>query len=286
MTPLPARAHALVDATIARAGLPATHRAVVRAELEAHFLDGLDAGASLDDLLCSYGDPLLAGSLIARATRRSRAGLGAWLMTASAVVALAYAGGVLRLQSAPSSPAGTALDREAEAVIASVQRAEDLLLAGAEGVAQSYAIAADLRARHTLWAETESVVLLERTLRAADLLLGERARAALADSLAALAERETLAPRRAVIQPALGALTERLFGRDGRVDRAGLRLLRRTKGVTHPSVTASLLEPFYFAPSLSPAEIRRAVEAAVDRRLARADSAARVLAGRVRHHGA
>ena len=281
MTPLPARANALVDATIASARLPATQRAVVRAELESHFLDGLDAGTPLDELVRAYGDPLLAGSLIARATRRSRAGLGTWLMWVSAALALAYAGGVVRLQSAPPPPRGSMLDREAEAVIANVQRAE-LLLASAEGVPHSFAIAADLRARHTLWAETESVVLLDRTLRAADSLLGERARAELADSLVALAARETLVPRRAVIEPALGALTDRLFGRDGRLDRAGLRLLQRTKGVAQPSVTASLFEPFYFAPSRSRADVRRTVETAVGRRLTRADSAARALTVRVR----
>jgi hypothetical protein len=70
------------------------------------------------------------------------------------------------------------------------------------------------------------------------------------------------------------------------VDRAGLRLLQRTKGVEHPSVKASLLEPFYFAPSRSRAAVRRMVEASVRRRLTRADSAARTLAVRVRYRRA
>src|SRR5690242_13611017 len=121
MTSLPSCAHALVDATIASARLPARQREVVRAELEAHFLDGLDAGVSLDDLVRAYGDPLQVGALIARATRRSHAGLGTWLLTASAVLALTYVGSVFRLQSAPPSLGGNVLDREAEAVFADVR---------------------------------------------------------------------------------------------------------------------------------------------------------------------
>ena len=280
MVPLPPAARALVDATLERAGLTSRERETVRAELEAHFHDGLRAGADLESLVRSYGDPQVVGALIGRAKRRSRAGIGALLLAAGAVIAILYAAAVFRLESAPAPGTDAVLEREAAAVLERVDYASRLL-DHADGIVESYSIAAALRARHTLWAETESLVLLDRTLRAADSLSDERTRAALRDSLAALASRETLQPRHAVIDSARPVLLARLFGRDGRVDRAGLTLLRRTKGVERPSAAAVLLEPLYFAPRVTHLRLRRIVDAYIERRLDLATTAGAALTARI-----
>jgi hypothetical protein len=202
-------------------------------------------------------------------------------MAAGAAFAIVYAGAVARLETAPAPPTGLALDREAAAVTERVRRADELLHQ-ARDIGRSYAIAVELRARHTLWAETESVLLLERMTRAADSLLDESARAALADSLRVLEAREALVPRRSVIDSGRVLLVDRLYGRDGRIDRAGLRLLQRTKGVPRPDARALLLEPLYFAPRLSRTEVRRTVDAIVDGRVMRARAAGELLVHRLR----
>lgn len=280
MIALPAPAHALIEATLRGARLSARDRAVVRAELEAHFLDGLDAGVQLDELVRSYGDPCLAGSLIARAKRRSRAGVGTWLMGASAAAAIIYSTAVLRLATAPAPVVGVSLDREAETVLQHVWRAQGLLVR-ADGVLGSFAIAAELRARHSLWAEIESLLLLERTFRAGDSLLAPNDRVALSDSLAALNDREALSLRRVVIDATRPQLVDRLYGRNGRVDRAGLRLVLRTKGVERPTAKAVLVEPLYFAPRLSRAEVQRMVDEAIGRRSRDVEAAATALTARL-----
>lgn len=281
-TSLPPAARALVDATLARARLRGRERAAVRAELESHFRDGLDRGVGLEQLIESYGDPVVAGALIGRAKRRARSGVDAWAIAASAVLALVYIAAVVRLEmaAAPPSSVAIALDQEAATVVHRVELAEDGL-GTARGVLESFAIAADLRARHTLWAETESIILLDRTFRAADSLLDASGRAALADRLAHLAARETLRARRTVIDRARPVLVERLYGRNGRLDHSGLKLLQRTKGVDRLTIGAALLEPLYFAPRRSRAWIRRAVDAYVGSRLRRADAASASLAARL-----
>jgi len=279
--PLPPAARTLVDATLAQARLTPRDRAAVRAELEAHFHDGLRAGNDLESLVRSYGDPLVVGALIGRAKRRSRLGIGTLILSASAAVAILYAVAVFRLErAAPPPSTDAALEREAAIVLERVDYASRLL-GRADGIVESYSIAAGLRARHTLWAETESLVLLEKTLRAADSLSDAATRATLRDSLAALAERESLQPRRAVIDSVRLLLVDRLFGREGRVDRAGLTLLRRTKGVEHPSAAAVLLEPVYFAPRLTRLRLRHMVDASIKRRLDLASSAGAALVARV-----
>ncbi|HZW06667.1 MAG TPA: hypothetical protein VFF65_06050 [Phycisphaerales bacterium] len=69
---LPATLGDAVLAVTAKTRLWPWERTEVARELCAHFLDGLDAGASPRDLLSSFGDPRLTARLITRARKRSR----------------------------------------------------------------------------------------------------------------------------------------------------------------------------------------------------------------------
>lgn len=95
---LPAPAAGVIREVVRRTRLWRTERADVAMELIAHFQDGLESGASADELVRSFGDARSAARLITRAKRRSRgplwkaANAGAWALLALAgVMALVYA---------------------------------------------------------------------------------------------------------------------------------------------------------------------------------------------------
>lgn len=95
---LPAPAAGVIREVVRRTRLWRAERADVAMELIAHFQDGLESGASADELVRAFGDPRSAAKLITRAKRRSRgplwkaANAGAWGFVAfAAVMALVYA---------------------------------------------------------------------------------------------------------------------------------------------------------------------------------------------------
>jgi hypothetical protein len=95
---LPAPAAGVIREVVRRTRLWRTERADVAMELIAHFQDGLESGASADELVRAFGDPRSAAKLITRAKRRSRgplwkvANAGAWgFVGLAAVMALVYA---------------------------------------------------------------------------------------------------------------------------------------------------------------------------------------------------
>ncbi len=69
---LPERLGALVLAVTGKCRLWASERADIARELCAHFRDGLEAGASSDDLAATFGDPARAAKLITAARKRLR----------------------------------------------------------------------------------------------------------------------------------------------------------------------------------------------------------------------
>jgi hypothetical protein len=271
----------LVGATLAAARLAPRDRAAVGAELEQHFLDGLDAGVPLAELIGTFGDPASTAALIRRAKRRCRPLIPAGVGGAAVLAAVGYALAVLRLHTAPIAGSAPALEAEARDVAERVAFAQSTLDSPG-GVREGFDAAAALRSRHTLWSETASLILLDRAMSAADSILAPAERDGLRDSLRILEQRESLVPRRQIISAALPALIGRLYGTNGRIDADGLRLLQRTKGVTRPSYWALLLEPFYFARVLSRAELRQEVDRLVTTRVSRAEDAGRRLAARTR----
>lgn len=277
---LPSEAHDLVSATLAAARLPARDHAVVRLELESHFLDGLAAGESIVDLVAGFGNPAITAQLIRRARRRFRRRIGAWVVGPALAVAACYLGAVLRLMTAPAGTGAPALETEARYVAESAAHADSVLRTPA-GIVESFRVAAALRDRRSLWAETASLIILDRAMAAADTALPPPEREVLEDSLRALALRATLQPRRDIVTATLPLVVERLYGVDGRIDREGLRLLRHTKGVGQLSAWAALLEPVYFARAVRRAELQRTLDRLIAARLASAELAGRRLAARL-----
>ncbi len=71
-SPLPKSLRELVLAVVRRTRLRRLEQADVARELLEHFEDGLEAGASADDLAREFGDPRLAATLIRRGVKRKR----------------------------------------------------------------------------------------------------------------------------------------------------------------------------------------------------------------------
>ncbi len=69
---LPAPLAALVRAVASRRGFWKGERTEIARELSGHFLDGLEAGRTPDQLAASFGDPRRAAALMLRAKRRNR----------------------------------------------------------------------------------------------------------------------------------------------------------------------------------------------------------------------
>jgi hypothetical protein len=275
---LPVEAQQLVDETLNAARLPARDRDAVRLELECHVLDALDAGVELSEVVARYGDPGLTASLIRRAKRRGARGKRILVTVAGA--AACYMVAVLGVQTAPALDSARELEREAASVVELVSSAQSRLRSRT-GIWDAYRVALSLRSRRTLWSETESLVLLDRVMIAGDALLSPPERARLIDSLRAAAMREPLTPRLDVIEPMMTSLIRRVYGVNGRIDRAGLRLLQRTKGVPNPSLSALFLEPFYFATPKSRNEVQHLVQRIVNGRVRDAERAGHRLAARL-----
>jgi len=94
----------LLRTTVRRTRLCQLEKVEVARELAAHFQDGIEAGATADELARSFGDPRQAAKLIRRAKRRNRPAawkaLGLFTRTFLALIAvvfLAYVGLVVRL---------------------------------------------------------------------------------------------------------------------------------------------------------------------------------------------
>lgn len=273
---LPPEFREYVERTLAMARLRSQDRAAVRAELESHFLDGIDAGVAPAHLLERYGDPTLTGALIGRAKRRSPGRMTIAVAMAATVAAAVYVAAFALVHTAPRAIPDAALETEAELVTDRTSSAQSRL-SSPDGVWAAYAVAAELRRRRSLFAEPASILLLREVADSASSLLSAVEREQLRDSLRLLAAQETLLPRRAVVQASLPSLERRVFGINGRVDRPGLRLLQRAKGATHLPWTARLAEPLYFAAPLTLLEVRQMVTTIVNQRMARAEEAGRTL---------
>lgn len=63
---------ALIAQVVRKTGLSRAEKHAVTAELLAHFQDGLEAGATPEELAESFGEPVTAAKLIRRAKRRCR----------------------------------------------------------------------------------------------------------------------------------------------------------------------------------------------------------------------
>lgn len=98
---LPERVHREVDEVLDRSGLEGAERADVRAELIAHFEDGLEAGRSVDELIATFGEAAEAGRLIGAergaAARFAAGGIGLWFSAVARDVRIA----VRRFRSSP-----------------------------------------------------------------------------------------------------------------------------------------------------------------------------------------
>ena len=103
---LPDALAALVRTTTQRTRLWRLEKVEVARELAAHFQDGVDAGATPEDLGKSFGDPRRAAKLIRRAKTRNRPAAAKattlairTVLTCFALVIVLYAGLVIRLHS-------------------------------------------------------------------------------------------------------------------------------------------------------------------------------------------
>lgn len=85
---LPQRLERIVHYVTGRTRLGRMERAEVARELIAHFQDGLDAGATAEQMATSFGDPAQVARLIRRAKRRARPLLWRSLATTVRVVSL------------------------------------------------------------------------------------------------------------------------------------------------------------------------------------------------------
>lgn len=276
---LPHQLVALIDRTLNAARLAQRDHVSVRAELECHLLDALDAGTSPADVLALFGDPVRTAELIRRAKRRGGHDIRSVFAIATSVVAVAFACytiALIRMNSAPDQRGTTSLEREAATVTNLVSRAESRLDTR-EGIRDAYAVTSGLMGRGTLWAELASIILLDRLVAAADSLGLGSADSWLSDSLRAVRHRRSLAPNIPLVRATVPLLVAAVYGYDGHMDRGSLRLIQRTKGVASPTWRAVLLEPFYFSRPLSREDVQRMIERIVDARVARADAAGRRL---------
>jgi len=94
---LPDAARELILRIVKRTRLTRREKAGVAIELIAHFGDGIDASASIDDLIAGFGDEITTAKLIRRAKLRCRSGLSRTirgLSQASAVLIVFYVGAI------------------------------------------------------------------------------------------------------------------------------------------------------------------------------------------------
>lgn len=278
--PLPPDAREIVDAVLARARLRTHDRRAVRLDLESHFLDGLDAGVPLHELIDRFGDPAVVAPLIHRARRGGVHVAIKVSLVAAAVSASLYAIALVRLHAIPVANPTPALEGEAQYVAESVSRAH-AALASRAGILGAFEVASALRARRSLWSETASLLLLDRVMAASDSLSTEVERQQLLDSLRMLAGRETLIARDAIIANAVPRVVDRVHGSGGRVDRGALRMWLHTKGVLDASAWVTLLEPIYFGRAASLAETHFRVTELIGTRVRAADIASRQLLARL-----
>ncbi|HET8623447.1 MAG TPA: hypothetical protein VFM14_07780 [Gemmatimonadales bacterium] len=267
---LPIEAARLIEQVVRAARLPPSQANRVRADLVAHFHDGLDRRVPVGELIASFGDPGDVASLIRAARPTPRRSLAHYGLAASIAMVAAYGLAFARVASFPASEAPRSLDAELAAVAAITASAEHALGTPA-GVETSFEIARELTAAGSLWRRAAGVVLLETTLRAGDSVLSVESRRELLTRV----EHELRRPvaDAATVAEAKQALGERLLGNEGRMDQGRLRVLRLAKGVVHPELSARLLEPIYFSRGVGPAELHAMAEQLVRRKVAAAEQA-------------
>lgn len=272
--PLPGELRALVDETIEATRLSPTDRHHVRDDLESHFADGLAAGVSAGTLAERFGDPAVTATLIRRAYRgRRRRRIAPFLARAATVAALGYVLAVMRIHTAADSPAAVRLADHAASVLERASDAERELGTVA-GIAAAYGVAAELRRQRDPWSETTSLILLAEVVDAAHRTIPAAERGWLRDSIVALATVEGLHPRSDLIDSATAEIVAAVHGRTGRVGRHGRRLLVHSKGALVVPLRARVVEPLYFALSLSRREVQQTITASLGHRARLAMSAA------------
>jgi hypothetical protein len=276
---LPVEAARLVEHVVQAARLSPSQADRVRADLEAHFHDGLERRIPIGELVASFGDPGIVASLIRTARPNPRRSLARYGLAAGIALVAAYGLAFARVAAFPASDAPRSLDTELAAIAATVASAERGLGTSA-GIEMSFEIARELAAATSLWKRAAGVVLVETTLRAGDSVLS-------VDSRRELLTRIGNELRRPVADAATIAETEqalagRLSGNEGRMDQGRLRVLRLAKGVAHPELFARLLEPIYFSHGVGPAELQALAEQLVRRRVAAAEQARHEILTRTR----
>jgi hypothetical protein len=275
---LPIEAARLVDHVVRAARLPPSQADRVRADLEAHFHDGLERRIPIGELIASFGAPDTVASLIRHTTKQdgyrtlSRCALAAGL-----AVTVAYGIAFARVATYPTS-GQRELDAQLTAVVTTVARAERGLHTGTD-VEPAFEIARQLTHSGSLWERVAGFVLLEKAIHAGDSLLtaaaNQRLLALVRDDLRSrVANDETIAA-------AEQALLSRLVGSQGRMDQDRLRLLRMAKGFADRAWSARLLEPVYFSRALEPAEVRAVAVHLVRQRVAAAEKARQALLRRL-----
>ena len=276
---LPVEAAKLVEQVVRAARLSPTQAHRVRADLEAHFHDGLDRCMPVGELIASFGDPGIVASLIRTARPNPRRSLARYGLAAGIALVAAYGLAFARVASFPASDAPRSLDTELAAIAATVASAERGL-GTAAGVETSFEVARELTAASSLWKRAAGVVLLETTLEAGDSVLSAETRCEL---LTRVEEelRRPVADETTVAQ-AERALAERLLGNDGRMDQGRLQVIRLAKGVLNPELSARLLEPIYFSRGVASVELHAMAEQLVRRRVAAAEQARHDILSRTR----
>jgi hypothetical protein len=282
---LPAALQSLVAGVVRRARLDPAERRGVTAELTAHFLDGLRAGAAPDELATAFGDPRQAGRLIGRAMRRRRSPLrrirrcaSHVLLAIASLVIPTYAMSAIRLHSAvPARPgdidAEVAVERDLlgrARVLAS--EARDAFARGdgagaVERLIASLDVARRLADHQTLASELGRMLVLDETVSAitahdAD-ALGSRERQLLAARLRDELARGSLALRDDVLDHALTNVLDGVYATQeagGRPAASGLRTLQALKANGEPGLAALLLEPVYFVAPARRQEVARELD--------------------------
>jgi hypothetical protein len=268
---LPPRLTDLIADIAGRRGLRASEREDIRREMEAHFLDGLRAGLSEEELLGSFGDPRPAAKLIVRGKQRARPlawklshQMGTALGLAFVMLCALYTWSAIRLYTIqPRQIASYDQDvPPAEHAQLLVAEARQYTAAGHSEVAASrlaaaISIATHLRDQPSLKRENSAFSILH-TASAQTITLLRKVPGASSHPNVALLDTELRAflhsgkgVRVRAIRATLDELIARMYANNGRLTGRGLHLYQAMRGKTHPGFRALALEPLYF---LSPAE--------------------------------
>jgi hypothetical protein len=268
---LPPRLTELIAQIAGRKGLWASEREDIRREMHAHFLDGLRAGHSEDELLDSFGDPRRAAKLIVRGKQRARP-LG-WKLShqirtgiglAFVMLCALYMWSAIRLytiQPRRIAPYDQNIPPAEHAQLL-VAEARQYTAAGhgevaASRLAAAISIATNLRDQPCLERENSAFSILHTASKQTIALLRKMPSVSSHPNIARL-ESELRAYQRTghgirvhAIRVTLDELMARMYANNGRLTGRGLHLYQAMRGKAHPGFKALALEPLYF---LSPAD--------------------------------